>query len=132
MQRSLLILAMAVFWAGACRDNEEPEPPTGRELFVRHCATCHGLDGTGNGPVAPSLTTPPPDLTRLAQQDRFDERELMRVIDGRRIIAVHGPQEMPVWGAVFTSELEEEPHTARTALLRTAFLVEYLRTIQKP
>jgi len=36
---------------------------------------------------------------------------------------------MPVWGAVFEAELDREPHTARTVLLRTFEIVEYLRSI---
>jgi mono/diheme cytochrome c family protein len=38
--------------------------PPGRRLYVRWCATCHGPDGRGNGPAAPSLVPRPRDLTR--------------------------------------------------------------------
>ena len=61
---------------------EEPRPPTGEELYVRHCASCHGATGKGDGPVAPSLTRPTPDLTVLAREGRFDEANLMAIIDG--------------------------------------------------
>jgi mono/diheme cytochrome c family protein len=33
-------------------------------LYVRWCATCHGPDGRGNGPAAPSLIPRPRDFTR--------------------------------------------------------------------
>jgi mono/diheme cytochrome c family protein len=36
----------------------------GRRLYVRWCATCHGPDGRGNGPAAPSLIPRPRDFTR--------------------------------------------------------------------
>jgi mono/diheme cytochrome c family protein len=36
----------------------------GRRLYARWCATCHGPDGRGNGPAAPSLIPRPRDLTR--------------------------------------------------------------------
>jgi mono/diheme cytochrome c family protein len=36
----------------------------GQQQFVRWCATCHGPDGRGNGPAAPSLVPRPRDLTR--------------------------------------------------------------------
>src|SRR5262245_45829799 len=36
----------------------------GRQLYVRWCATCHGPDGRGNGPAAPSLIPRPRDFTR--------------------------------------------------------------------
>lgn len=38
--------------------------PPGRRLYVRWCATCHGPDGGGNGPAAPSLVPRPRDFTR--------------------------------------------------------------------
>ncbi|PYM81561.1 MAG: cytochrome C, partial [Candidatus Rokuibacteriota bacterium] len=38
--------------------------PPGRRLYVRWCATCHGPDGRGNGPAAPSLIPRPRDFTR--------------------------------------------------------------------
>jgi len=38
--------------------------PAGRRLYVRWCATCHGPDGRGNGPAAPSLIPRPRDFTR--------------------------------------------------------------------
>jgi mono/diheme cytochrome c family protein len=36
--------------------------PSGQQLFQDHCATCHGTDGTGNGPMAQVLKIPPADL----------------------------------------------------------------------
>lgn len=35
----------------------------GALLYRRHCASCHGTRGHGDGPVAASLAAPPPDLT---------------------------------------------------------------------
>ncbi|MDQ6801063.1 MAG: c-type cytochrome [Acidobacteriota bacterium] len=36
---------------------------TGQRVFARHCAVCHGPDGRGNGPAAPSLIPHPRDFT---------------------------------------------------------------------
>lgn len=122
-----LLLGLA---AGCAR--EAGEPATGRQIYVDRCASCHGLDGRGAGPIAAELRTPVPDLTTIAQREgRFDERAVAAAIDGRRRVAAHGPREMPVWGAVFESELETDPHTARTGLLQTFAVVEYLRSIQE-
>lgn len=116
----------------ACGDSaEEPWPPTGEELYVRHCASCHGISGKGDGPVAPSLAKSPPNLTTLARQGRFDEANLMAIIDGRRVVPVHGPREMPVWGAVFSAGHEDAPYQEYTTLLHTESLVDYLRSIQE-
>jgi mono/diheme cytochrome c family protein len=130
--RALVFCAGPLLGLGACGDDpEEPWPPTGEELYVRYCASCHGISGKGDGPVAASLRNPPPDLTTLSRQGRFDAANLMAIIDGRRVVPAHGPREMPVWGAIFGSELEDSPYVEYTTLLHTETLVEYLRTIQE-
>jgi mono/diheme cytochrome c family protein len=40
-----------------------PDRPLGERIFARRCAICHGPDGRGNGPAAPSLIPRPRDLT---------------------------------------------------------------------
>jgi mono/diheme cytochrome c family protein len=37
--------------------------PAGQRLYMQHCAVCHGPDGHGNGPAAPSLIPRPRDFT---------------------------------------------------------------------
>jgi mono/diheme cytochrome c family protein len=107
--------------------------PAGKQLYVQYCASCHGLGGRGDGPVAPSMRQPLPDLTTMAQRSggRFDEREAMAIIDGERLVAAHGTREMPVWGVVFDKELEEAPFGTRVRLLRAQVLADYLRTLQR-
>ncbi len=34
------------------------EPPLGRELYGRHCESCHGMDGRGLLPGTPDLSRP--------------------------------------------------------------------------
>ena len=40
----------------------------GHKYFVRYCASCHGTDGTGDGPVAKTLVTPPANLRKLGDK----------------------------------------------------------------
>jgi hypothetical protein len=61
---------------------------------------------------------------------RYDESYVMSVIDGRRAVAAHGTRDMPVWGAIFEEESRGEPYPAYQGLLKSRFLVDYLRTIQ--
>ncbi len=38
--------------------------PVGERVFAQRCAVCHGPDGRGNGPAAPSLTPHPRNFTK--------------------------------------------------------------------
>lgn len=127
----LLIASLLVLLCGACE--REPAHPSGAILYQQYCASCHGLTGRGDGPVAAAFKQPPPDLTTIAQRagGHFDERQIMAVIDGERLVAVHGPREMPVWGAVFDKELQEAPFGLRVRLLRAQVLADYLNSLQQ-
>ncbi len=41
-------------------------PLDGAKIFRNYCAACHGVNGNGDGPVAPALKTKVPQLTTLA------------------------------------------------------------------
>ena len=124
-----LVLVSAL--AAGCVD-ERTDPRTGAELFRRYCAACHGTSGRGDGPLADTLRTPPADLTRIAERagGQFDETAVMMKIDGRRLVAEHGPSEMPVWGAVFQQEHVGEPLALYGPTLDARALADYLRTLQ--
>jgi mono/diheme cytochrome c family protein len=79
------------------------EKDAGRELYVQYCSSCHGKDGRGNGPVSPQLKIKPPDLTLLAKKNKgiYPLDDVMKAIDGRRLVRAHGDREMPVWGGGF-------------------------------
>jgi mono/diheme cytochrome c family protein len=102
-------------------------------MYQRYCASCHGAGGKGDGPIAGALRKPPADLTQLAKRagGRFEEPTIMAIIDGRRLVAEHGPREMPVWGAVFDEELEDRAYTRYTGLLQSRLLADYLRSLQE-
>ena len=129
MRRTRLLLPVLVL--AAC-GGEAPPDPSGRDMFLRYCASCHGSEGRGDGPLAGSLVRPPADLTQLAAKNggRYDEHAVMSVIDGRRSVVEHGSREMPVWGAIFEEEEQGKPYPAYTSLLQSRLLVDYLATIQ--
>lgn len=41
----------------------DPGAPLGSRIFAQHCAVCHGPDGRGNGPAAPSMFPRPRDFS---------------------------------------------------------------------
>ena len=133
MRRARFLLpVLALAWSVAC-GREAAVDQSGRDAFLRYCASCHGSEGRGDGPLAASLTRPPADLTQLAKKSggQFDERALLEAVDGRRQVSEHGTRDMPVWGAVFEEEGRGELYPAYQSLVRSRFLVDYLATIQE-
>jgi mono/diheme cytochrome c family protein len=108
-------------------------------LFQLYCASCHGADARGNGPVAADLKTMPPSLREIAKRrgGKFDAREIAAFIDGRNMPRAHGTPEMPVWGRLFgyAAQAEGTLSSDQIALeketqARIALLVNYLANIQ--
>jgi mono/diheme cytochrome c family protein len=131
-RRTQLTLLVAALLVVACVSQNRP-PPGGAETFSRHCASCHGARGDGDGPVADIIRGTIPDLTTLARRNggEFPAARVASYIDGRSVPPAHGSRTMPVWGAVFdaTARLVVD---AETAGPRVAELVEYLRSLQRP
>lgn len=107
---------------------------SGVDMFQQLCASCHGVDGRGGGPVAPLIKTHVPDLTRIAYRDggEFPLEDVRRTIDGRYERPAHGPRDMPVWGWQFyrSTSPDDAAERARTDA-QIDKLVDYLRLIQK-
>jgi mono/diheme cytochrome c family protein len=103
----------------------------GRDNFIAYCAVCHGMDGRGDGPAAPAMKAPVPDLTMLAarRNGTVDAPAVEYVIRGTGKMATpaHGATEMPIWGRVFAPSPADQP----VASLRVKNLVRYIETIQK-
>lgn len=133
MKPALLLLALLLTTMGAAAGETGSESiSSGRLLYRVHCESCHGEEGTGDGPMAEVLETPPSDLTRLSQKNdsKFPLDEVHEVIDGRRELREHGARTMPVWGMTFQdpgrdSNQEEEVQG------RIRDLVRYLQTLQR-
>lgn len=102
----------------------------GKDTYAAYCAACHGKDAKGDGPAASALKSAVPDLTTLARRNngKFDTVGVQRTITGDdRRFAVHGSEEMPIWGPVFRAAQGDT-----STLLRVANLATYLKTIQQP
>jgi len=106
----------------------------GAPVFERHCASCHGPGGRGDGPVAPALSPRPADLTTIAARrgGAFPAGEIARFIDGRFDITAHGTRAMPVWGERFGADIPDSGVGESIARGRIATLLEHLKTLQDP
>jgi mono/diheme cytochrome c family protein len=80
---------------------------SGSDLFSFYCASCHGREGKGDGPMAAALRTPPSNLTTIAKRNggQFPRDRVERFVSGDRepAAAAHGSADMPVWGPIFRS-----------------------------
>jgi len=82
-----------------------PQADVGKIEYQDSCASCHGADGKGAGPVAAALKRAPADLTMLAKKNGgvFPVGRMYDTIDGRAEVSSHGPREMPIWGRRFAA-----------------------------
>jgi mono/diheme cytochrome c family protein len=128
-----LSAALALGHAAAAFDAFTLADYSGEELFGRFCASCHGEQAHGDGPVARSLNTVVPDLTKIsARYGQFPDMLIRDTIDGRGVdIRAHGTRVMPVWGYEFWVEEGGDvvaQNTVRDAINK---LVEYVRSLQR-
>jgi mono/diheme cytochrome c family protein len=106
---------------------------SGKELYARFCASCHGSEGRGDGPVAASLKVEVPDLTLVAHRagGTYPRNQVLRIIDGRYIVGAHGSRTMPVWGEDLSSIEIGSPDQEKAAQLVMERLADYVGTLQK-
>jgi mono/diheme cytochrome c family protein len=57
-----------------------PDRARGKAVYERHCQSCHGPSGRGDGPAAASLKVPPTNFQRFQSFLKSDE-ELLRTIE---------------------------------------------------
>ncbi len=106
---------------------------TGAELYQHYCATCHGIEATGHGPMAGVLVIQPTDLTQLAGEDGvFPTARVVARIDGRDPLVSHGSP-MPVYGPYFERQDTSMKTPDGQPILTSqpiVDLVAYLETLQ--
>jgi len=134
MRLPLITILPLVLSLAACVETGMPERPEGAAFFADNCVACHGTSARGDGPLAGSLATTPPDLTLLVRNNdgRFPETKTLAYIYG-------DPQEnhltrvMPNFGKEMALDLVPvELDGALTPTPRVlAGLLVYLESIQR-
>jgi mono/diheme cytochrome c family protein len=136
-----LLLALGVLLSSVRSQETQPKPQEkktperlifsvkGADLFRAYCASCHGADGKGNGPVAPALNSKPADLTTIAERNggTFPAQRMHTIIAGDEIVIAHGSREMPIWGPIF-HQVEWDQDLGEVRLQN---VIKYLQSIQQ-
>jgi len=133
-----IVLSMVLLFTGAAtvmsqqklapsKADNGPVEPSGKDMFKSYCASCHGEDAKGHGPVAPALKVAPHDLTLLAKRNngKYSADYVNNVVLHGVNTPAHGSAEMPIWGPIFVGINDQ-----RLVILRVNKLSEYLETLQ--
>ena len=144
-KRSAAFLVAILFGLSApCWARADEPPPLDDDVlhygpveYEISCLPCHGVDGRGDGPLAPHLAVAPPDLTGIAAANGgvFPSLRVLQIIDGRALVSAHGSRDMPVWGDRYRAQVPDDQELIdieREALARLAALVRYLESLQEP
>ena len=115
--------------------SQQPDPGrliqslNGIDIYRAHCASCHGVEGKGDGPVAPALNAAMPDLATIAQRNGgvFPVARVRKIIVGDEAILSHGSREMPIWGPIFHQIQQDRDYGE----IRLQNITDYLKSIQK-
>ena len=140
----LMITSLTTGFAAAA---QAEDLDIGKSEFQASCASCHGKDAKGKGPVSDQLKIPPPDLTMLAKNNNgvFPTNTAYEIIYGLKTIPAHGTREMPIWGYQFIpmTNLPHDidlsywkifgPEPSSEVVVRTRILavIDYLSRIQQ-
>lgn len=78
----LLSCVAVISLSAASLDAQEypPDMARGKAVYQRHCQSCHGVSGYGDGPDAASLRVPPANFQRFRSFLKSDD-ELLRTIE---------------------------------------------------
>jgi mono/diheme cytochrome c family protein len=108
----------------------------GKREFDANCASCHGVTGKGNGPVAELLKKSASDLTTLQKRNGgvFPMAQTYEIIEGGGV-AEHGTRDMPIWGREYSVKAAEYyvdvPYNQEAYVRgRILTLVEYVSRLQ--
>ena len=142
--KGLMIASLSAVFAAAAQAEDFD---AGKAEFQSWCASCHGTDGKGKGPVSEQLKVPPPDLTILTKKNNgvFPTNAVYETIYGSKTIPAHGTREMPIWGERFnpimnlphivdpTYDALDPSRELREVVVRTRILavIDYLSRIQQ-
>ena len=83
--------------------NLRGDASAGAQLYGTYCASCHGPEGKGDGPVAQTLKPPPANHTDHVTMGSLSDEQLYTVISQGGASVGKSPMMAP-WGGVVNDE----------------------------
>jgi mono/diheme cytochrome c family protein len=111
-----LLLCLLVAGLGSVAAAQD-DVAKGKQVFTVYCATCHGENGDGQGPVGKTLDPPPRDFTKGDFKYGGSDQDIFDVISNGAASKGGSPLMAP-WGAVI-------PEADRWAV------VKYVRSLKQ-
>lgn len=96
--RVTIIVAFSVVLGTGAQAVTQGAPQDGKPIFEQRCATCHGLEGRGDGPLAPFLSPRPASLISAGTSVKTDEELFEIIANGKPRTA------MPGWRDTLTEQ----------------------------
>ena len=132
------VLTAALAGSAGSAFAQEKRSDFGKLEYDFNCASCHGINGKGDGPYKQYLTKSPSDLTVLSWRNGgvFPMDKVYSIIDGREELGAHGPRDMPIWGMEFRARdglfgYTETPYGAESHVrVRILALADYIYRLQ--
>ena len=131
----LLIVAVATAQEKVVQPKQttttEKNSTSGRELYLAHCAVCHGVGGKGDGPAASAFKIPPANLTTLSKNNKgkYPAQQVYFTLRFGTSVPAHGNKQMPIWYNAFHS-MNGATDEDSIASLRMTNLTDYIESIQ--
>ena len=83
--------------------NLRGDAAAGAQMYGTYCASCHGPEGKGDGPIAQTLKPPPANHTDHAYMGSLSDAQLYKVISLGGAAMGKSPMMAP-WGGVVNDE----------------------------
>ena len=128
-----LVLSQGFAYPQSTSRQKEPvrraDITSGKNMFLNYCASCHGVDGKGNGPAAAALKPAPTDLTTLAKanEGKYPAGFVSAMLKFGKNPVAHGSSDMPVWGSRFKMI---DPNKDPTGQQHVDDVVAYIGSLQ--
>lgn len=103
--KSLMLIAAVLLMTGvgfnSVSAEEKGDAATGKTLYDKNCAACHGPEGKGDGVAAQALDPKPRDLSDASFTSTVSNEHLYKVIkDGGQAVGL-SPL-MAAWGGILS------------------------------